>query len=198
MDDFLHNLRTGKFRRGNTDRRQHDNPQYRGTEKRGGKDRRDAAQRRPVPPERMLSLFMEALPEFKNFLETFLENQKRLTEIDERRVQSDERKAEALESIAEYFKHLAQSGHGAAKEERGGPKFSMEPEAWAGHQEARKHAAADRDKVMEIINALRSEGASYENIAQNLDSQGIPTFSGKGRWHGQTVQKLYTQLTGLM
>lgn len=51
----------------------------------------------------------------------------------------------------------------------------------------------DRNQVMKLILDMRSDGASFEDIAQHLHSNGIPTFSGRGRWRKQTVHKLHQQ-----
>ena len=51
----------------------------------------------------------------------------------------------------------------------------------------------DRESVLEMIGALRKEQMSFEKIARTLEAQGIPTFSGKGAWHSQTVSKLCHQ-----
>jgi hypothetical protein len=45
-----------------------------------------------------------------------------------------------------------------------------------------------------MICQLRSEGFSYAKIADILEAKGIPTVSGKGRWRGQSVQRLYLKV----
>ncbi len=53
---------------------------------------------------------------------------------------------------------------------------------------------ANRKKILKMIAAMRRKGASYDQIARHLDTRGIPTFSGRGRWRKQTVHKLHQQL----
>jgi hypothetical protein len=54
---------------------------------------------------------------------------------------------------------------------------------------------AGKKEVLERILALHSEGHSARKIAELLQSEGIPTLSGKGKWSGGTIQKLL-QKTG--
>lgn len=47
-----------------------------------------------------------------------------------------------------------------------------------------------RDQIIDLINKMRREGNSYQVIADQLNQKQIPTLSGKGKWHGKTVQKI--------
>lgn len=37
---------------------------------------------------------------------------------------------------------------------------------------------------------MRDEGATYGQIADRLEGEEIPTFSGKGKWHAQTIHRI--------
>jgi len=56
---------------------------------------------------------------------------------------------------------------------------------------SKKASGAVRSNAMKVIKAQRKKGLSFEKIARYLESRKIPTFSGKGKWRGQTVHKLY-------
>lgn len=47
-----------------------------------------------------------------------------------------------------------------------------------------------RDAVMDIIYTMRSEGATFDQVAARLIELGQPTFSGRGEWHAQTIHRL--------
>jgi hypothetical protein len=47
-----------------------------------------------------------------------------------------------------------------------------------------------REEIMDIINAMREEGATYDQVAKHLIDLGQPTFSGRGEWHAQTIHRL--------
>jgi hypothetical protein len=49
---------------------------------------------------------------------------------------------------------------------------------------------AEKKEVLDRILELHAEGHSTREIAGLLQSEGIPTLSGKGKWSGGTVQKL--------
>jgi hypothetical protein len=55
---------------------------------------------------------------------------------------------------------------------------------------SKKASETVRKNAMKIIAAQRKKGLSFEKIARYLENQKIPTFSGKGKWRGQTVHKL--------
>jgi hypothetical protein len=57
-----------------------------------------------------------------------------------------------------------------------------------------KAKTVDRKKVIKMIIDMRKKDISFEKIARALEAKGIATFSGKGKWRGQTVHKLFKQL----
>ena len=182
MDDFLHNLRTGKNKPPfDRNRKQFDNNGYKNPDRQGPNDnrRKDAFQRSPP---------VDHIPAIKKLLGDITEGQRRQAEIDDRRATAEERIASAMERIASGFFENS-------------PAHVLQPaipEAVSGA--GNTDGAADavnpgtaRESVLEMIGAMRKEQLSYEKIARTLEAQGIPTFSGKGAWHSQTVSKLCHQ-----
>jgi len=47
-----------------------------------------------------------------------------------------------------------------------------------------------RDAIMDIIQSMREEGATFDQVAKRLVDLGQPTFSGRGEWHAQTIHRL--------
>ncbi|MCG8634827.1 MAG: hypothetical protein MI863_13420 [Desulfobacterales bacterium] len=47
-----------------------------------------------------------------------------------------------------------------------------------------------REEIMDIIDSMRKEGATYDQVAKRLIDLGQPTFSGRGEWHAQTIHRL--------
>ena len=47
-----------------------------------------------------------------------------------------------------------------------------------------------RETIMDIINSMRAEGATFDQVAKHLIDLGQPTFSGRGEWHAQTIHRL--------
>jgi hypothetical protein len=210
MDDFLYNLRRESDKR---NRKQSGQMQYRGPDRRGGKD-----QRRPYP-KRYDSAEQSA--EIKTLLETLCENQKRLIENDDRKIQALEDIAEALQSISGHSpsakaKKAVKISVPAQETKAEAPQASEEesqavadppevieeaieaapgdapaPEAEAdAEQPQTKPLRSTHEDVRKIALSLRDQGKTFKEIARYLDDHKIPTFSGKGGWHAPTVHKL--------
>ena len=208
MDDFLYNLRRESDKR---NRRQSGQQQYRGPDRRGPN-----AQRRPYQKRYDAS---EQNQELKTLLETISENQKRLIENDNRKIRALEDIADALQSLlggasSRKIKKAMAATASAEVAETEVPHISGEaqqtsadePELIAEEAEASQEdaspveAGADQspekplrsthEEIREIALSLREQGKTYKEIAQYLDDQKIPTFSGKGGWHAPTIHKL--------
>jgi len=205
MDDFLHNLRTGKNKPFDRNRKQFDNNGYKGPERQGPNDnrRKEAFQRSPP---------VDHFPAIKILLGDITDGQRRQAEIDDRRATAEERIASALERIASGFLEKSRAVSVAGPENETGRGSRNIPEtvkparvSKSGGSDAISRAVKtdiatnaikpgmNRESVLEIIGAMRKEAYSYEKIARTLEEQGIPTFSGKGAWHSQTVSKLCHQ-----
>ncbi len=51
-------------------------------------------------------------------------------------------------------------------------------------------ALLSREKIMDIIQSMRAEGSTFDQVASRLVELGQPTFSGRGEWHAQTIHRL--------
>ncbi len=47
-----------------------------------------------------------------------------------------------------------------------------------------------KDDLLSIIKTMRKDRATYKTIAEYFRKKNIPTFSGRGEWHAQTLQRL--------
>lgn len=47
-----------------------------------------------------------------------------------------------------------------------------------------------KDEILSLIRSMRKKEATFAAIADYLKEKGIPTFSGRGAWHAQTVHRL--------
>jgi len=50
--------------------------------------------------------------------------------------------------------------------------------------------ATDKAAIVAMLQAMRDEGLSLREMAEQLQAENIPTLSGKGRWQKGTVDKL--------
>ena len=99
MDDFLHNLRTGK--RFDRNRKPHDG-KFPGPDRQRNRDSGDGALLKAISGEH--------IPALKIIMEGIANNQKRVDDAAERRVAAEERKADALEIIAKHIQELFSAG----------------------------------------------------------------------------------------
>ena len=55
----------------------------------------------------------------------------------------------------------------------------------------RRKINARKQEVLDLIDKLRDENMTSEEVAAYFTENNIPTFSGRGRWHAQTIHRLY-------
>ncbi len=201
MDDFLHNLRSGKLK--HPDRGRRDYSDYKGPQRRSsGTDRRKHEHYKKVKTDHLLLI--------KDILETISQNNRRIADALETRSAAEERKAAALESIAEGLRFSLnfkpsdktiettpaesepESPEPAAKtaepvESDSTPKSTID-------KTAKKLRDKDRMNVFKIISKRKDEKDSWEQIARYLVSESIPTLSGKGKWRGPVVKSFFNKI----
>jgi len=198
MDDFLHNLRSGKLKQQDRNRSYND-PQYKSGQRRNAMDRR----------KKELETF-ERLNAVKEVLESISETQKRMAEAYEARTLAENRKARAMEVLAKNIYRMlnpdaqdvdtlfapepisapqAHAGDGISAIDEG-----AEVEAESTADAPRKLSREERQTLFTMIGKMRDQGNKWEQIARHIASQGYPTVSGKGSWRGVMAKNLYEKL----
>ena len=207
MDDFLHNLRSGKLKQADRSNRGYNDPQYKGGSRRNVMDRR----------KRELETF-ERLNAVKDVLETISETQKRMAAATEARTKAEERKARAMEVLAQNIYRIinpnatdvdnlfAASPAIEAPLPNASADQATEPETTseAASEDAQPEKnpaeksqstdrlnAKDRKILVEMIGKMRQAGQNWEKIARQISAQGYPTTSGRGTWRGITAKNLF-------
>lgn len=177
MSDFLKNLRSSQKKEASRPRRNldgHYHPQ---------KDRRRLPDRRSNYSNELnllWSCLSETLPEL-------IENTTSLTKTVEKKSSEDNRLTEARirqhNAISDFFDNLNTlfSTEIALNNPAGRPK------ATASYASGTHYT---KDDILAIIKNMRQDGATFAVIAGFLKNKGIPTFSGKGEWHAQTIHRL--------
>jgi hypothetical protein len=113
-------------------------------------------------------------PEIKDFLITTAENHKRMTIAQEQCASAEERIAESIAELVEIIKN-------------GVPVKGLQ----SGRKKSVKRNDKRHQEVKQIILKMREKGETFESIVEYLEKKGIPTFTGRGKWHAQTVHRLY-------
>jgi hypothetical protein len=217
MDDFLHNLRSGKLKQPDRGNRPYGD-QFKGAQRRNVNDRRKRDFENKESFERLNAI--------KDVLETLAETQKRMAKAYEARNRAEERKARAMEvlamniykmvnpeaanieamfapSIVENAAEEMEMVIEAAGDENEFVEDLEEPadlvddamEMEAEQSDKEKLGGNSRRKLIKLIDTLRSEGTSWVKIASEITAQGFPTISGRGSWRGAMVKNLYEKMS---
>ena len=110
-----------------------------------------------------------------------MENQKRLVEVRQKKADAETRKAEAIESLLSFVINYIEGNTNedvVTKSENRRSPYKQRPLE-------KRHK-----KVFKIIAKMRGQNKTYEDIADYLEKEGIPTFSRRGHWHAQTIHRL--------
>jgi len=179
MDDFLHNLRSGKMKRPEKYRRSYGSHKNTGHERRKTKDYKNGSYGKAREQEN--------LTEIKQIITGIAESQKRIANAEERTAKAEERKTEIMENLFELLKQLVNSERTETDEKSVNLELKLAPEVTL--------QKTDKEKTLELIHNMRKDGMSYEKIANFLDTKKIPTLSGRGKWRGQTIHRLCNKVS---
>ena len=217
MDDFLHNLRSGKLKQGDRSNRSYGDQQYKGGPRRNTMDRRKGHYDNKESSERLNAI--------KEVIETLADTQKRMAEAYQARTVAEERKARAMEILAKSLYRLVNPNATAAEadelfateplpapvREIAAPSEKEQPQVAADNETLKsenvseperdnanrpqgKLSKAERQKLNDVIRKMRASGKGWENIARHISSSGYPTVSGKGHWRGAMVKSLFEKM----
>jgi hypothetical protein len=193
MDDFLHNLRSGKLKQ--QDRGRRDYTDYKGPQRRVSSDRRRTDYYAKVTSENFALV--------KDTIDGLARQQKRIADALTERTGTASRIADALESIASMMgRHLGIEGPSptrkAARSEKSDADAAGDAhstsEGVTSDDEGMSAGPLDdqsRPKILDLIAAMRASGNSWEKIARHMDQKSVPTVSGKGKWRGPAVKKFW-------
>jgi hypothetical protein len=141
------------------------------------RDRRGA----PSPPvDSNLKQLNDTLPQLVDAASIISEQLERLASTNERVAESKIRKNNAIADFIEGLETLLKEGPHR-------PASSDQPRATASYASGTHYT---KDDILSIINNMRDQGATFAIIADYLREKGIPTFSGRGEWHAQTIHRL--------
>lgn len=182
MDDFLHNLRSGKLKQPDRGRSHSD---YKGPQRRVSSERRRTDYYAKVTGEHFGLV--------KDAIESLAGQQKRIADALVANENAQTRIAGALETIvAKLDGQQADKVSSPAEHPTDADVSTAAPESdleWEAS--GAKLTDEDRPKLMRIIANLRDDGQSWEKIARHMIEKSVPTVSGKGTWRGAAVKKFW-------
>lgn len=204
MNDFLQSIRNGSYPKDNRprynqqkQRRNYDN-NVNGNYRSNGNDKKNYRNHHKdhgASDETMKGI-LEAL-------ESISKNQESALEIAGRRAAAEERKATAIETIAAKLgsfdlnerdvfaplETMMQTDKEMPRVETVTDKAKSSP---AMSYEIIKNdtKGMNKDEILAMILSMRNDGSTYNEIANHLAELDLPTFSGRGKWHAQTIHRL--------
>ena len=178
MNDFLQSLRNGTLKRQDRNRKNYDKPQYRNAERGGNRDKRNGNMNK--------SFGSPELGEIKKLLQSMNDNAELARIAQERSAEALERIALSLQAMTQPEVRVPEAAATAAPpaDETTTPDLQTTAETALETENLRA-------RTVSIIQDMRNDGNSFETIAQNLNDQGVPTFSGKGKWRTQNVSRAF-------
>ncbi len=191
MNDFLRNLRSSHKKETPPPRKSTESQFYPQSDRRATMhDRRTpqhSQQQQHQQSSPQHSLAVEDLAEQLNdMLPVLLENSsalvehvEKLTTINEMMMESTMRQNNA---VADFFENL---GKMLTEAPRNDPH--TQPKATTSYASGTHYT---KDDILSIIHNMRDQSATFSIIAEYLREKGIPTFSGRGEWHAQTIHRL--------
>ena len=122
----------------------------------------------------------EFLPNIVDQIASLAEHVEKLATINEMQMEAAIRRDNA---VADFFENLGK----IAAEGPAGDDMPIPPRATTSYASGTHYT---KDDILSIINNMRDQGATFAMIAEYLREKGIPTFSGRGEWHAQTIHRL--------
>ena len=177
MNDFLKNLRSSHKRHGSDPKRNLDGHYY------PHDDRRKTLDRRSTYSENLESLWVT----LQDMLPQIVDNSSALTlNLEKMIAQNDlliEAKIRQHNAISVFFDNLNR----IFSEDFLVQYSEKKPKATASYAAGTHYT---KEEILTIIKTMRKKGATFAIIADYLKEKGIPTFSGRGAWHAQTIHRL--------
>lgn len=202
MNDFLQSIRNGSYSKdnGNSGKNRYNSQRPRRTYEPNGNFNRSGNDRKFRPRQNNDNAMLdETLTSIKDTLAIILSNQETSLDFAKRRAVAEERKADAFEFIASHIGKLTgsvfenQTAPSMAEDYQSGDQVEesefFEEEVVAKTQDS-PNTDMSKDEVLKIIANMRKSGATYNEIATHLVDLNLPTFSGRGKWHAQTIHRL--------
>ena len=161
MDDFLHNLRSGKLKQPDRSNRPYNDQQYKGGQRRNVMDRRKRDFDGKDANERLNAI--------KEVLETLVESQKRMAEAYEARIKVEERKANAMEILAKNICRILDPQNDNVER-----LFRAQPVSEASTPADAQKAARDRDEATPVAMGAPDDGVDDEPAVPSMADSEMP------------------------
>lgn len=189
MNDFLKNLRSthkGSQQKPSIPTRKEIGERYQtGNERRNILDRRGPLRPPPQSQYKDPLILQESIPTIMEYLTTIISTIEKMAERQEGLIKAQ---IEQQQAVGTFFTNLNQ-----ILMEKIVPAISSADTPRPIQKGTTSYASGThhtKDEVIAIIRSMRESRATFAEIAKALMEKGIPTFSGRGDWHAQTIHRL--------
>ncbi|WP_179953139.1 recombinase family protein [Desulfobotulus mexicanus] len=194
MNDFLKNLRSSQKERSHGSGRSSQDS-YGNPEKRAAYDRRSQQKKSMVQgSEDFFKRAEETLAGIQVLLQGMNETMGRLADARERRADVEEKKLALLEALLpltlDALKSVVEAPTPAVNSPENGEKKNGLSGVGRDAPVLKKLSGEEKKEIVKNIRTLRKLGHTYDQIAEHLEKNRVPTFSNKGKWHAQTIHRL--------
>lgn len=179
MSDFLRNLRSTHKKDIPGSRKNLDGNYHPQTDRRTLSDRRIPSDSDSF--EVLVQQMGNALPEILENVTTLTEHVEKMAAINQLLAESKNRQQNA---IADFFTALNKT---FSTDTRTGIPGDPPLKTTASYTSGTHYT---KDDILSIIQNMRKQGSTFSIIADYLKEKKIPTFSGRGEWHAQTIHRL--------
>ncbi|OGQ87118.1 MAG: hypothetical protein A2464_06405 [Deltaproteobacteria bacterium RIFOXYC2_FULL_48_10] len=176
MNDFLKNLRNSRKKEPSGPKKNLDGHYYAQTDRRPTQGKKTASSE---PLLSLLSGLTDLLPEFSENTSRLAQSLEKFLESNDLLVEARIRQYNAVSTFFDHLNSLFPLDSPSAAEN--GIKIK------AGDPSGTRYT---KDEILLLIRTMRKNEATFGAIADYLKEKRIPTFSGRGEWHAQTVHRL--------
>ncbi|PID78013.1 MAG: hypothetical protein CSB21_02675 [Deltaproteobacteria bacterium] len=197
MNDFLKSLRAGNDRRRNVNknyRASHDgNTINYNKDKRNGNDR-GLRQNKSNTRDTAIIALRETLEDIQLSINEQLLFSGRIAEAEERQAQALENIADIFEGVMERLEEPLPAEQENTVEADNNQEPVDEDSLLISKEDIDVVKKTSRTYILNLIENLRVKNYTYDEIAVYLTEHDFPTFSGRGKWHAQTIHRLCQEI----
>lgn len=192
MNEFLQQLRTA------SNNKKRNNNSYKNKNKSTGNNRYPERKNEDNKKQNTSSITSTVAAEIMTSIDNIEASLQDQMLCAERISDAEERQADALDHIANMFSDLIDQIENvpAEAQEEQLQEINMidEKSTDISPEEADVIKKTSRVYILNLIKSLKEQNYTYDDITDYLTKNDFPTFSGRGKWHAQTIHRLFKEI----
>ncbi len=158
---------------------------YSSSERRSGNERRGVGReyKEKNTNTDISTIINRLIPVLEKFVANTTTDNKQNAEIEQQKIDTEQRKLDIIENMGKLL--LDKLSINITSVSETDTDSSIKKNKIFNQPKNQK-----KKEALDIITTMRSDGKTYEKIADRLSKEGFSTFSGRGEWHAQTVHRI--------